>query len=191
MAEPLVLASYMKDLFAAFEQRGRLAALAVRDPDLVREVEAASRVSWLPIALNLRMVEGVVASEGEQAGLALVAECLEDQFERPLWRDFIGGALRLLGRDPGSLGRWIPKAMQLIFRGCGSWSAERSGERALEVRVHALPPVLAEHRLWLASVAVGMTPVFGLCDTSGDCALASSDPAQGTACYRLSWKPLP
>jgi len=188
-AEPAVQASYMKNLFAALEAKGQLAPLSAADPELVRVVAAAWRMSWLPIARNVKTVEVMVGVLGEERGLQLLADCVHAQFGTPLWKGFIGGALRLLGTDPGSLGRWIPEAMGLVFRGCGRFSAERGAEADLGVSIHGLPAALAAHRLWLRSLAVGMTPLFTICQVSGSSRLVEVDEPERRARYQLRWKP--
>jgi hypothetical protein len=185
---PAVQASYMKNLFVALEAMGRLAEVEAADPVLVREVAAARRLAWLPVALNVRTVEAVAASLGEERGIALLAECVYHQFDTPLWRGFVGGALRLLGTDPGALGRWLPEAFALIFRDCGRFSVERSGDCELTLFVRDLPQPLAAHGLWLRSLAGGMTPLFTLCDVGGSSVLAEVNVPAGWARYVLSWK---
>lgn len=185
---PAVRASYMKNLLSTLGKRGHLEAIEMRDAALVREVEAASRLAWLPVALNVRVVEATVSSFGEQRGLEVLADCVYDQFESPLWKNFIGGAIRLLGTEPGSLGRWIPHALQLIFRDCGSWSATRTGERELSVEMREIPEELASHRLWVRSLGIGMRPLFPLCGTEGTSDLDRLDASQRRATYRLEWR---
>ncbi len=185
---PAVQASYMKNLFAALDAKGKLAPITATQPELVRAVAAALRVSWLPVALNVQTVEAVATAFGEERGLALLASCVYAQFDTPLWKGFIGGAVRLLGTEPGSLGRWIPEAMGLVFRGCGRWSTERTGETELSVRVQELPAALVAHRLWLGSLAIGMTPLFTLCGQDGSARLAEVSEAERRALYLLRWK---
>jgi hypothetical protein len=57
------------------------------------------------------------------------------------------------------------------------------------VVVRELPEPLATQRLWLRSLAVGMTPLFTLCGTDGHAALEAVDPRSRSASYRLRWKP--
>jgi len=187
--QPAVQASYMKNLFAVLAASGRLTDLEAADPVLVREVAAASRMSWLPVALNVRMVEALTARLGEERGIALLADCVFRQFDTPLWKSFIGAALRLLGSEPGALGNWLPEAFSLVFRGCGRFSVERSGEHALTLRIDDLPATLAAQRLWLRSLATGMTPLFTLCGVSGSSRLDEVNLAARSARFVLSWKP--
>ena len=180
----------MKNVFAALEKQGRLAALASQAPELAREVAGAPRMSWLPIETNVRMVEAAAACFGEERGLEILAGCVFAQFEAPLWKGFIGSAVRLLGREPDSLGRWIPQAFSLVFRDCGRWSVESgAAPHELRVVVRELPERLVAHRLWLRSLAIGLTPLFTLCGTDGRSELSEVDAKARSAGYRLRWKP--
>jgi hypothetical protein len=181
----------MKNVLAALEKQGRLGALAAEAPQLVRGVAEAPRMCWLPVAENVRLVEAAAACFGEERGLVVLADCVFAQFESPLWKGFVGSAVRLLGRDPGSLGRWLPQAFSLVFRDCGQWSVEADGEATLRVWVRGLPADLASHRLWLGSLASGMTPLFTLCGCSGEALLESIDAPARSAAYRLRWKAVP
>jgi hypothetical protein len=61
----------------------------------------------------------------------------------------------------------------------------------LRVWVRGLPADLASHRLWLGSLASGMTPLFTLCGCSGEALLESIDAPARSAAYRLRWKAVP
>jgi hypothetical protein len=179
----------MKNVFAALDEQSHLPVLAREAPELAREVGAARRMSWLPIACNVRLVEAAAACFGEERGLEILSGCVFAQFETPLWRGFVGSAVRLLGREPASLGRWIPQAFSLVFRDCGRWSVEKGTGQELRVSVRELPEPLVAHRLWLRSLAIGMLPLFTLCGNDGESALVQVDARARCASYRLRWKP--
>ncbi len=187
--EPAVQASYMKNLLDGLRSRGALERVAAADPDLLPEIEDAPRTRWLPVALNLRLVEAVARAFGEERGLALLADCVEAQFDTPLWRTLVTGALRLFGTDPGRLGRVIPHSLALIFRSCGEWAVQNDEGPNLAVTARRLPDSLATHSLWLRSICVGMTPLFRLCEVQGTSKLEEVDEAGRTARYRLTWTP--
>jgi hypothetical protein len=187
-AEPAVQASYMKNLVTALAGLGKLGPVEAADPELVAEIEASARLSWLPIAWNLRLVEATSACFGEARGVELLADCVYRQFDTPLWKKFVSGAMKLLGTEPGLLGRFLPEAIGLVFRDCGRWRIHNTDERELVLEVEALPPALAAHRLWLRSLATGLTPLFMLCGCDGTSELAEVDERAGRARYRLRWK---
>ena len=186
--EPAVQSSYMKNLVSLLEKRGVAAELRQVDAELFDAIEAASRMSWLPAAMNVRMVEVMAERFGEARGLELLTDCLYAQFETPLWKNFVGGAVRLLGTNPGSLGRWIPQAYRLVFRCCGKWSTRSPDATTLEVVASEMPLVLASHELWLRSVAAGIGSVFRLCEMDGRSRLREVDTVGGRATFELTWK---
>ena len=190
-ATPAVQASYMKNLFATLATLGQLAEVEEADPELIQEIEAAPRLSWLPVSLNVRTVEAMATRFGEQRGIELLAECVYRQFDTPLWKSFVGGAMRLLGTEPGLLGRFLPEALQLVFRGCGQWTVENTDETELTVRVRELPAELVVHGPWLRSLATGMTPLFTLCGCDGSARLTEVDETARSARYVLTWKAAP
>ncbi len=185
--DPAVQSSYMKNLFVGFEARGLRDGLLARDPELVEEVTLAGRLSWLPIALNLRTVDALCDMLGETAGLDVLAECVYGQFETPLWKPLIGGGLHLLGREPERLARWLPRAFAVVFRGCGIWEVQRPGARELVVLQRQVPAMLISERRWLRSLASGMTALFRLCDTRGTVDLLAIDDETREAEFRLRW----
>lgn len=184
---PAVQSSYMKNLFAAFEERGLRERIASRDPELAEEIDAAGRLSWLPLELNVRTVDLLCDLLGEAEGLRVLAECVHGQFGTPLWKQFIGGGLRLLGREPAGLGRWLPRAFSVVFRGCGQWDVECRGPGELSVRLREIPESIISQRRWLQSLGAGMNALFLLCDTPGHSALVAVDEGIREARFRLRW----
>lgn len=183
---PAVRAAYMQNLLSILEARG-LREILDRG-GLAGEIEAASRLAWLPVTFNISVVEAICAELGEEPGLELLAVCVHEQFETPLWSGFVGPAIRLLGREPGGLGRWIPKALDIMFRNCGAFSISPDGDATIVIEAHGLPDSLCNHRLWLRSLGIGFRALFAICTTPGTSDLESFDPEGRTARYRLTWK---
>jgi len=188
--QPAVQASYMQNVLQALERLGP-DGQAVRDadPELVREIERAPRMWWMPIAWNLRLVEAANRALGRTRALALLASCIHAQLDTPLWRNFAQGAVRLFGLDPGALVRWLPRAFAIVFRGCGVWRAARSGDGQAVLEVSDLPPELAAHALWVESMGAGGRALLRLCNVRGEVRLAAHDAAAGSARFELRWEP--
>ena len=186
--EPSVQSSYMKNLVAALTKLGHVSAVRAADPTLFEEIEAAARMGWLPVECNVRMVEALAGCFGEKHGLEVLTDSLYSQFDTPLWNNFVKGAIRLLGREPDSLGRWIPQAFSLVFRGCGAWSVQADGDCALDLEGTDLPQDLIDHRLWLESVAKGMQTIFAICEVKGESELCEVDSGARRVRIRLTWE---
>ena len=98
------------------------------------------------------------------------------------------GATSLLGRDPANLGRWIPKAFNLVFRDCGLFAVEAVSPLELRVTLSEIPDPLLCEPLWIASLGVGMRPIFTVCGRDGLAERVDFDATARVAGYRLTWK---
>lgn len=190
MGAPSVQATYMKQ----FAERVRLLGAAsepvvASDPELFDAIDRAGRMSWLPVELNVRLIDALYTGLGPARAREFQADQITSQFATPLWRGFIEGGVRLLGLDPAILARWIPRALGLIFKDCGIWTLERRDETSALLRVRGLPPALVEHPHWLDSVSGGVYALFILCKTSGETRVVDVDAERGQAGIALQWKP--
>jgi hypothetical protein len=189
-AEPAVQASYMKNVLEALERLGPDGrAVREADPELVQEVLRAPRMWWMPITWNLRLVEAAERALGEPRAREILTTCIHGQLDTPLWRNFARGAVRLFGLDPGSLVRWLPRAISVAFRGCGVWRAARAGEGSALLEVSDLPGELARHAAWIQSMGASGLALFRLCGVRGEVRLVAHDPATGSARFELRWEP--
>lgn len=189
MGEPRVQSTYMKQFVARIELLGDASEPVLRaDPELFAGVREASRMTWLPVEWNVRLVDALNHGLGRQRCHDFLTDQLTSQFTTPLWRGFIEGGIRTLGLDPAVLSRWIPAAMKLMFKDCGTWSVERLTETSAAVLARDLPPPLLQGRRWIDSVASGICALFILCRTSGEARVAAFDVDAGTARIELHWK---
>jgi len=191
MGPPKVQATYMKQFAARVKQLGaRGEAVVAGDPDLFERIEAASRLGWLPVELNVRMIDALILGLGPRRAHDFQEEQITSQLSTPLWSTFVEGGIRLLGLDPAVLSRWLPNAVGLIFRSCGTWTVERQSESHVTVHVRGLPPALTGSSRWIESVSGGFHALFVLCRTTGEAHVAEQDLETGTARIELHWKPV-
>jgi hypothetical protein len=190
MSDPRVHAAYMKDVVASLARLGAEGArMRAADPELMREVEAAPRSAWLPIALNLRWVEAAERAFGWPGAQDFLAARVRDQLRGPLFRSFVEGGVHLLGLDPGTLARVIPRGIAITFRECGTWSAVRTSDASAELRASGLPKELAGHARWIESVGASALAMFALCRVAGRVELAAHDRERGSAVIAAHWTP--
>ena len=190
MGSPRVQSTYMKQFAGRVLLLGSRAERVVElDPELFEAIAAAGRMTWLPAELNLRMIDAPYAGLGPRRAHAFQAEQISAQLGTPLWRSFVEGGVRLLGLDPGVLARWLPPALGLIFRDCGTWTVEHGGSESLDLVVRDLPELLGAHPHWLDSVSGGVHALFMICKTTGETEVTEVDAAAGTARIAMRWKP--
>ncbi len=189
MGQSRVRATYMKQFAARVKLLGDAGeTVRAADPELFEEIEAAGPLSWLPVELNVRMIEALVAGLGPLRAHEFQGDQITSQFSTPLWRGFVEGGIRTLGLDPAALSRWIPNAIGLIFKDCGQWSVEILSETSAALHVRWLPPELGANRRWLDSIGGGIHALFILCRTSGETRVTDVDPDRGSARIELRWK---
>ncbi len=185
-----VQSTYMKNVAAFLRDAGSIGeAVLRRDPELFQEVEAAGRMRWLPIDLNVRMVRAVYAEMGDDRAHEFLVDMVVSQFETPLWKNFIEGAVRIFGLDPGSLVKWVPRAYGIAFKNCGDWRAQREDEGEAWLECDGMPDVIAGNEQWLDSLRAGLVALFRLCQTDGDVRIERPADAPGTIRFVFGWKP--
>lgn len=188
MRDPRVQAGYMKDVAASLVKLGADGErVRTADPELFREVHAAPRSAWLPVSMNVRWVEAAERAFGWPSALEFLAARVQEQFGTPLFRSFVEGGVRLLGLDPGVLVRMIPRGISIAFRDCGAWTAARTSEASVELRVANLPKELAAHARWIESVGAGAIAMFSLCRVTGRVHLSEHSAAAGSAVIEARW----
>src|SRR5687768_11064744 len=117
---PEMRASHLKSnveslaaLGAARESEIRAAVASV-----VRAVEDASRVAWLPLALDVRLTEAVAHACGLEGMKRWSSDAIVRSADGPLLGPVIRG-LHAIGLAPATTLKRAPYAWGLVYRGCG------------------------------------------------------------------------
>jgi hypothetical protein len=170
----------MKALLSAVEAwPGGSRAATLVPAELRSAVVQAGGLDWLPVALNLALTQVAYDGLGPVEADRLFRAHTRASFEGPILQTFVSTAVRILGLDPASFARWVPKGWHLIFRGVGEWSVEAPGPGATSVllRLGKLPGDCADHPVWGRSVARSLDALLDQAQVSG--AVALQPRAQG------------
>lgn len=184
----MVRGRHLKQLVASLEAwRGGARPLALLADDTLRTVSAASGLDWLPVAVNLRLTQaiydGLGAAEADRFFRAHTVASLEG----PVLRTLVVTAVQILGLDPASFARWVPRAWHMLFRGAGEWSVAEDGPAGAVLTLARLPVECAEHPVWLRSVARSLEALFDLAKVQGAVELAPRGQGAAQAVFRLRW----
>lgn len=188
--EPATKAGYMKDYLLALRRLppAKHGAVLEHLAPLVDEIEQASRSAWLPVSANLRVTEAVFRTLGAQEAEEFYAQWIRRQTETPVWSNLISGALTLFGLDPASLASWVPKTFDLMYRGYGRWTVQRTGDNEVTMELLDMPAQLATHVLWQRSVRSGMFALYRVTRVEGEIDMEPASAAHRCLRLVLHWR---
>ncbi len=181
----------MKNLLDAIARLDPDEARRVRAlvPDaIVRAVDDATSIDWLPLDANLVVTRALHDGLGDARFYRFFRDQLVDAFSGPLLRVIVEAALRVFRVDATAFATWVGRGWGLVFRDCGAWTVERAGPGIARLRIEALPAACLQDEVWLRSVSHSLDAFWVLARTQGECAYAGRDLARGVASYELRWK---
>lgn len=188
---PAVRARHLKSIIDAVEAHPEAARLrAAVPPDVLRAVADAQGSDWLPLALNVQIVQALHAALGADGFAELNRKILTDALRGPLLWSLALAAQRLFGDDPASWVRWVPRGWAILLRGCGIWQVKPEPDRSRAVlALTGLPPICADDPVWLGSVASTLSAIPPLLGRPGTVTLEQARPSLGSAIYCMRWGP--
>lgn len=187
---PRILASFVKSTLDGADRADPRLGERVRariDAAARAALDAAGPVSFVPVELDVQVTEALFAEAGEARAREILRENLLLTFDAPILSSFVGGALRLLGRNPGRLFDWSAKVWGQLYRDCGSIRFAREGDGGGRLELTGQPACIAGSRPYLSGMEAALDASFALMDVDGEVQLAEVDP-RGRAVFRLSWK---
>ncbi len=135
-------------------------------PEIVRQIEDASRVDWLPHALVVEMCRCIREVSGEEAVRGWSRAAVNGAMQGSLFRPFLEGVIAVFGLSPGAAMKVLPKAYLAALKDCGELQVLDTGPGWARMVLAGLPEE-ARDRDWLVSVAGGFEVIFDACRVRG------------------------
>jgi len=180
-------ASQLKEDLVALGSLGHEAAariLAELPPAHLKVIERSTRVDWLPVEVDVALVQVIHAEVGDEGLRHWGREALRRSFESSALRPLITTVARVFGLSPAALLKAAPQAWRATFRGCGELSVEEASG-GLVVRLVGLPSQL-HHRPFQLSIGGSLEAVFDLAKVDGHIRLVEPG-GLAEARYEVSW----
>ena len=182
----------MKATLAAAEawpMGGKVGALL--HPELRALVLQAGGLDWLPVARNLALTQAIYDGLGPAEADRFFRVQTLASFDGPILQTMVISGVRILGLDPASFARWVPKGWYMIFRGVGEWQVEphRPGATSSLLTLSRLPGECADHPVWGRSVARSLEALLDLARVKGAVDLLPVAAGAGQLQLRMSWTP--
>ena len=135
---PRVLAAFVQMHLQVIT--GRSPALAkhlreVVDPGVLKEIETASRISWVPLEHHVTLTECTYGAGDRPLASEICRLTVLESFDQPFLKPLFRGALAVLGPSLDRFARWTPKAWYTLFRDVGplSWIPGEPGSGSLRI----------------------------------------------------------
>ena len=187
--EPAIRASFFHANLAALSALGADAERRVRariPAELLREIEEAARVAWLPVEHDVLLTDAIDAELGRAALRRWARDGVLRATEGPLLSPIVRSARAIFGITPASMLRRAPQAWRMLYRDCGRLVYEAVGERGARVELLDSPAVLLRSTPYLDGLGAGLEAAMVLTGHQGEARLAV-DTAAGRARYACTW----
>lgn len=130
---------------------GLRAVVEARVPaEVLVEIASYGAAGFVPLEVDVVMGTAVLETLGRDEALRFWTRYVTHHLDSPLLAGFVRTAFTLFGTTPGSLAKWMPKGLSLIFRD------------AFEVTVVAIEPTRAVVRFDVTSEVFATAPVYGV-----------------------------
>ena len=154
-------------------------------PETLLAIESATRLDWMPFAVDLEVVEAVHAEVGDDGVREWSRRALLRTARAPLLKPLVDGAVRLFGLEPGGVLRFAPKVWGTIFRHCGDLEVV-GGDREARVSLVRLPPAVRHHP-FLVSIAGAVEATGEICRVQGRVTFEPRAASSDRADFVLRW----
>jgi hypothetical protein len=163
------------------------AVLAACGPELVRSIEDAARVAWLPVEVDVALTLAVHQATGDAGVRRWSRQTLLKTSQQPLLRTVVEAGVRIFGMTPRGLYRWVPHGWGTIYREGGELTFEaRAGDSA--VLIHHDIPAPMRSLPYLVGMAGAFEAVLDLAQADGEVELEYVEPSN-RALYEIRWRP--
>jgi hypothetical protein len=171
-----------------------LALLAERHPaahaKVMPALQCAARLSqampveWLPVEIDIEVMEVVSRQLSPSTTEALVSERQRQEMGSALFKTFVSTAQKLFGLTPATFIRHLGRGWRQVFQDCGEVDVVSLERGSAVVMLRALPEACLASGPWIAALPAGMRVLYELVNTPGEVAVARR---MGDVELRFTW----
>jgi hypothetical protein len=176
----------MPALLRARHPQMLLALLAERHPAAHAKVMSELRcgeklahalpVEWLPVEMDVEVIDVVARQLSPSTMEALVAERQRREMGSALFKTFVSTAQKLFGLSPATFIRHFGRGWRQLFSECGEIDVVSLERGAAVVMLRALPEVCLASVAWVNALPAGLRVLYELVNTTGDVTVARQGP---------------
>lgn len=173
---PAVRAKFLQ-LWLSFPERfeptagERLRALIGEDKR--RAILDVSMLSWLPIELDVEVVDAVAKVMGPQRFSELTRAYFKEIMPRPPLGALLDLGTKIMGLSPPSFLRWWDKGWNAVYRGCGTAKGVALSEHSGRVTYRNLPRVCLQSEAFVEAILSSSYGVYAFTSYMGTVRIAA------------------
>ncbi len=160
---------------------------AVLPPGTREQITQATRTSWLPAELHVKLADVTLEALGEARAHDYYRRAFARSLRGPFFASALRAGTRLFGLNPGSFLRWSSRAYEATLRNCGSVHGVVLGEGRGLLLYDDLPPFCTASDAWLDSALGSVYGAYDMVGASGVARLDKSERASGKMRIELEW----
>jgi hypothetical protein len=137
-------------------------------PGYVDEVFSYGSAGWIPLEVDCWIGRGIIKVLGVEEMKRLMVRYSTQHLDSPLLAGLVKTSISLLGPGPGSLIKWMPKAMPLVFRDAFRIIIEELGPSRARVRYDVLSDVFLNEPGYPVVIECAIRSIFAFTKATGD-----------------------
>ncbi len=164
------------------------AVLAALRPETRASLQDAIAMTWLPMAIDVEVIETVAEQLGPEETATLVEKRQREEMGSALFDGFVQTALRVFGASPVNMVKRLPSGWGHLFRNAGWIEVVSTGPRNATCRVHRLPRECTRSAAWMAALPIGLRTLYEIVGTKGTVDCRFEDAGQEMVLLTFRWR---
>lgn len=156
--------------------------------DTLQLIQNAKEDQWLPISINLELVNCAASELGEEEVYKLGIKSFTLSVNSFMIGPFFRTAINLFKIKPTAVFKLGPQIWRAIHRNCGELTVVEKEKRSVQILLSNLPLEMASSQAYLIGVAGCLYAVLSLSGVDGKVALEQQSEKDRSASFVLSWQ---
>jgi len=157
-------------------------------PDTRAALDGAAAATWLPMAIDIEVIEAVAERLGPRGTAALVEKRQREEMGSALFDGFVQTALRVFAASPVNMVKRLPAGWGHLFRNAGWIEVVSTGRSNAVTRFHRLPRECTSSAAWMAALPVGLRTLYEIVGAKGTVECRFEDASQETVLVTFRWR---
>jgi hypothetical protein len=155
-----------------------LALLAERHPTahakVMQTLQCAEKlaqalpVEWLPVEMDIEVMEAVSRQLSPSMTEALVSERQRQEMGSALFKTFVSTLQKLFGLSPATFIRHFDRGWRQVFSDCGEIEVASLERGSAVLLLRKLPEVCLASSAWIGALPPGLRVLYELVNTTGE-----------------------